>query len=196
MQEDLLIQISNKIKEVRKQKNITVQSLATKARVSKGLISQIENNRTIPSLPVLMNIIHSLDFDMTNFFNGISHGNNQPKVLIIRNKDYRLFRKEVAKGFVYKRILTLNLNCNPADFILLELKKGARRKKAVQTDALEFKYVIKGKVEYLIENEKYFLSEGDSLFFDGHLGHTLTNIGNSSALILVVYCFTDKNNKP
>lgn len=192
MQEDLLIQISNKIKEVRKQKNITVQALATKAKVSKGLISQIENNRTIPSLPVLMNIIHSLDFDMTNFFNGISSADNQSRVLIIRARDYQPFKKEVAKGFVYKRILTLNLSCNPADFILLELKKGARRKKAVHTDALEFKYVIKGKVAYLIENEKHILSEGDSLFFDGHLGHTLANIGGSNALILVVYCFTDK----
>lgn len=192
MQEDLLIQISNKIKEVRKQKNITVQALATKARVSKGLISQIENNRTIPSLPVLMNIIHSLDFDMTNFFNGISIGNNQAKVLIIRSIDYHPFKKEVARGFIYKRILTLNLNCNPADFILLELKKGARRKKAVHTDALEFKYIIKGKVEYLIENEKYILTEGDSLFFDGQLGHNLANVGNSNALILVVYCFTAK----
>jgi transcriptional regulator with XRE-family HTH domain len=193
MQEDLLIQISNKIKEARKHKNITVQALASRAKVSKGLISQIENNRTIPSLPVLMNIVHALDFDMTDFFNGISASNNQAKVFIIRRKEYQPIKKEVAKGFQYMRILTLNLNCNPADFILLELKKGARRKQTVHTDALEFKYVIKGKVEYLIENEKYILTEGDSLFFDGHLGHNLSNIGNSNALILVVYCFTAKS---
>ena len=53
MQEDVLIQISIKIKEIRKQKNITIQELANKAGVSKGLISQIKNNRTDPSLPVL-----------------------------------------------------------------------------------------------------------------------------------------------
>jgi DNA-binding XRE family transcriptional regulator len=51
MQEDILIQISNKIKGARKGKNATVQELATKAHVSKGLISQIENNRTIPLCP-------------------------------------------------------------------------------------------------------------------------------------------------
>ena len=192
MQENILIQISSRIKEKRKEKSLTTQELANKAKVSKGLISQIENNRTIPSLPVLMSIVHSLDFDLTDFFNGITANNNQSKVFIIRPADYQPFKKEVAKGFLYKRILTLNLNCNPADFILLELKKGARRKQTVHTDALEFKYVIRGKVEYLIENEKYILNEGDSLFFDGHLGHNLTNIGNSNALILVVYCFTVK----
>ena len=72
MQEDILIQISNKIKEIRKQKNITVQELANKAGVSKGLISQIENNRTVPSLPLPMNIVHSLNLDLNDFFKEIS----------------------------------------------------------------------------------------------------------------------------
>ena len=67
MQEDILIQISNKTKEIRKQKNITIQELANKAEVGKGLISQIKNNRTVPSLPVLMNIVHSLNLDLNDF---------------------------------------------------------------------------------------------------------------------------------
>ena len=62
----------------------------------------------------------------------------------------------------------------------------------MHTDALEFKYIIRGKVEYLIDNEKYILNEGDTLFFDGSRGHTLSNIGNTDAIILVVYCFSVK----
>lgn len=189
MQEDILIKISNKIKEIRKDKKITIQHLANKARVSKGLISQIENNRTVPSLPVLMNIVHSLNFDLTDFFKDISPNNNHQKVFIIRAKDYQLFEKETAKGFVYKRILTRNLHGGPADFILLCLKKGASRNQIVHTDAFEYKYVIKGKVEYLIEDTKYILEEGDSLFFDGRLGHKPSNIGESDAILLVIYYF-------
>lgn len=190
MQEDMLIQISNKIKEVRKQKNITVQELANKADVSKGLISQIENNRTVPSLPVLMNIIHSLSLDMNDFFKDIvKPKKSAPKVIIKNAKDYQLFEKEVAKGFVYKRIMTRNLQSGPADIVLLELKKGAHRGKMVKTEAYEYKYVIKGKVEYLIEGKKHVLHEGDSLFFDGRLGHNLSNIGDSEAVMLVIYFF-------
>jgi transcriptional regulator with XRE-family HTH domain len=189
MQEDILIKISNKIKEIRKDKNITVQNLANQAKVSKGLISQIENNRTVPSLPVLMNIVQSLNFDLTDFFKDISSGNNHQKVFIIKAKDYQPFKKEVAKGFEYKRILTHNLPGGAADFILLCLKKGARRNQVVHTDAFEYKYVIKGKLEYLIEDEKYVLEEGDSLFFDGRLGHKPSNIGNTDAMLLVVYYF-------
>ena len=80
MQEDILIQISNKIKEIRKQKNITIQELATKAGVSKGLISQIENNRTVPSLPVLMNIVQSLNLDLNDFFNDISSKRSEERL--------------------------------------------------------------------------------------------------------------------
>ena len=189
MQEDILIKISNKIKEIRKNKRITVQHLANKAKVSKGLISQIENNRTVPSLPVLMNIVHALQLDLTDFFKDISPNNNHQKVFIIRAKDYKPFEKETAKGFLYKRIFTRNLYGGLADFILLSLEKGARRSQIVHTDAFEYKYVLKGKVEYLIEGKKYILEEGDSLFFDGRLGHKPSNIGKADAMMLVIYYF-------
>lgn len=189
MQEDILIQISNKIKEVRKSRNITVQHFANKAKVSKGLISQIENNRTIPSLPVLMNIVHSLDMDLNEFFKDIQSGTNGEKVIIKRSQDYQRFEKETAKGFHYKRILTRNINGSPVDIVLLELKKGARRHKLVKTDAYEYKYIIQGQVEYLIDGEKHILEEGDSIFFDGRLGHKPANTGKAEALILVIYFF-------
>ena len=52
MQEDILIQITNKLKDIRKEKNVTLQDLATRTGVTKGMLSQVENNRTIPSLTV------------------------------------------------------------------------------------------------------------------------------------------------
>lgn len=193
MQEDILIKISYKIKESRKSKKITVQQLADQSNVSKGLISQIENNRTVPSLPVLMNIIHALQLDLKDFFQDISPGDQAQKVFVIKAKDYKPFQKESTRGFAYKRIFTHTLSGGPVDFILLTLKKGASRNKVVHTDAYEYKYVIKGKVAYLIDGQEYILDEGDSLFFDGRLGHSPSNIGKTEALLLVMYYFTTKN---
>ncbi len=190
MQDDLLIQVSNNIKEIRKQKNITIQTLADKANVSKGLISQIENNRTVPSLFVLMNIIQSLNLDVNDFFKNIKLNNKATaKIDIKKQKDYKVFEKENAKGFIYKRILTRNVTGGPIDIVLLELKKGAKRSQMVKTEAFEYKYIIKGTVEYLIGEKKHILHEGDSLFFDGRQGHKPSNIGNENALILVIYFF-------
>ncbi len=190
MQEDVLIQISNKIKETRKAQKKTVQELANESQVSKGLISQIENNRTVPSLPVLMNIVLALNIDLKDFFEDISHNKEgDQKVVIKTSADYQPFEKEPAKGFKYKRILTRNMDGGPVDMILLELKKGAKRTHMFQTDAFEYKYIIKGQVEYQIEEKRYVLNEGDSLFFDGRLSHRPANIGNGDALMLVIYYF-------
>jgi quercetin dioxygenase-like cupin family protein len=111
--------------------------------------------------------------------------------LIKRKDEYQSFEKENAKGFLYKRVLTRNIKGGPTDIVLLELKQGAKRNQIVKTDAYEYKYVIKGTVEYLINNEKYILETGDSIFFDGRLGHKPSNVGADDALLLVVYFFQD-----
>lgn len=193
MQEDILIQISNKIKGARKSKNATVQQLATKAHVSKGLISQVENNRTIPSLPVLLAIIRALNLDLNDFFKDIMPMAKAPKVIIKKPQDYQKFEKEKTRGFVYKRILANDIKNLPVDIVLLELKRGAKRQSLVKTEAYEYKYIIKGSVQYLIDGKKYILKEGDSLFFDGRLGHTLSNAGKSEVQMLVVYFFISDN---
>jgi transcriptional regulator with XRE-family HTH domain len=192
MQEDLLIQISNKIKEVRKAKDITVQELANRAEVSKGLISQIENNRAIPSLPVLMKVIFALEIDLADFFDELKSAAGQTGVVIVRQENYKSIEKESDKGFDYKRILTRTLTGGSTDIVLLTLKKGASRKKVVHTEAYEFKYVIHGSLQYDIEGQLYRLEQGDSIFFDGRLGHRLSNPGDSDTLMLVVYFFINK----
>jgi len=193
MQEDILIQISNKIKGARKGKNATVQELATKAHVSKGLISQVENNRTIPSLPVLLAIIRALNIDLNDFFKDIIPTVKTPKVIIKEPHEYQKIEKENVKGFSYKRILTRDIKNLPIDVVLLELKRGAKRQALVHTEAYEYKYMIKGSVQYLIGGKKYLLKEGSSLFFDGRQGHTLSNAGKTDAQILVVYFFISNN---
>ena len=163
MQEDIIIQISNRLKEVRTEKKITLQELADKAGVTKGLISQIENSRTIPSLPVLLNIIRELQLDLNSFFDTIDFEKKTTSVTVKKKSSYQAFEKEHAKGFLYQRILSTSIEDGHVDIVLLQLQKNARRG-MVKTNAYEYKYVIAGKVEYIIGKEKYVLEEGDSIF--------------------------------
>jgi transcriptional regulator with XRE-family HTH domain len=169
--------------------NITVDELAKRAGVSKSLISQIENNRTVPSLPVLFNIVHGLEDDLKSFFEDMQDHFSNNHVVVVKNGNGTRFEKEPVKGFTYKRILTRSITSQAADIVLLELKKGAGRKLFIQTDAFECKYILKGKVEYEVEREKFILEAGDTLFFDGRARHRLRNIGTADATILVVYLF-------
>jgi len=191
MEDDVLIQISNRIKERRRDKNITVQELASRANVSKGLISQIENSRTIPSLIVLIDIIKALEIDMNVFFKDIhSAGSNFP-LIIRRQAEYDHFEKEHAEGFHYQRIFTQSIKNSTVDIVILELEPDAHRPQ-VETEAYEYKYILKGSIEYQFGEESYVLHEGDSMLFDGRISHTPKNKGKEKASMLVIYFFEEK----
>ncbi|MDB4922580.1 XRE family transcriptional regulator [Mucilaginibacter sp.] len=191
MEDDILIQISNRIKDRRREKNITVHELAIRANVSKGLISQIENSRTIPSLMVLIEIIKALEIDLNEFFKDIRSKSDDLPILVKRKTDYEHFEKEHALGFHYQRIFTKSINPGTIDIVILELEPGATRP-LVETDAFEYKYVLSGEIEYQFNEEKIILSQGDSMLFDGRIPHTPKNLGTTTASMLVIYFFEEK----
>lgn len=188
MQEDIIIQISNRLRDLRKEKNITLQELADAAGVSKGMLSQVENNRTIPSLTVLLNIIKSLQVDFNDFFKDINLLAPESKVIFRKKEQYQSFEKENAIGFYYQRLFSTTVQDYHVDFVLLRLSVNAQRP-MVRTDAFEFKYIIKGNVTYLIGEESFDMEEGDSIFFDAGELHNPINRGKEDALMLVIYIF-------
>ena len=88
MEHEILVQISNKIKSKRKERSLTLQDVAERAGVTKGLISQIENSRTVPSLLVLIQIIKALEIDLDDFFKELSLHSTEAPVLVQRKSDY------------------------------------------------------------------------------------------------------------
>ena len=190
MEDDILIQISNRIKERRREQNITVQELASQANVSKGLISQIENSRTIPSLIVLIDIIKALNIDLNEFFKDIRNRSNLSPILVKRKEDYEHFEKEHANGFHYQRVFTKFIDHSTVDIVILNLEPNSTRP-LVETDAFEYKYIITGQIEYQINGEKINLGPGDSLLFDGRIPHTPVNLGTETASMLVIYFFEE-----
>ena len=187
MQEDIIVQITNKLRDIRKEKNITLQELADAAGVTKGMLSQVENNRSIPSLTVFFKIVNSLNVDINDFFKNFNT-KQESKVIFKKKIQYQPFEKENSNGFHYQRIMSSTIDEYLVDFVLLTLMPNAERP-LVQTDAFEFKYVLKGKVAYTIGTEVFEMEEGDSIFFDATEPHTPKNIGDAEAQLLVAYIF-------
>ena len=71
MTDQFLLEIGIKLRQIRKSKNLTINSVARAAKVSKGLVSKIENGRTIPSLPVLISIINVQDRSQAEEFRNL-----------------------------------------------------------------------------------------------------------------------------
>ncbi len=59
----------NKIKELRNKKGLTQEELADRCELSKGFISQVENDLTSPSIATLIDILQCLGTSLKDFFN-------------------------------------------------------------------------------------------------------------------------------
>lgn len=191
MEHEVIVQISNKIKSIRKEKNLTLQDIADRAGVTKGLISQIENSRTIPSLIVLIQIVKALEVDLDLFFNDLSAHSATASILVQRKADYERFEKEPSSGYEYFRIFTKKVKQSTIDIVLLEIQPGSSRD-FVQTEAFEYKYIISGSVKYQFPDQEIMLNAGDSMLFDGRIAHNPINEGTEVVQMLVVYFFEDK----
>jgi transcriptional regulator with XRE-family HTH domain len=187
MQNDIILQIGNRIKEKRKQNKITLQELAEDVGVTKGLISQIENNRTVPSLTVLLSIIKALRVDLNEFFDNLSAKDSDEPVLI-RAGQHEAIEREYTKGSHYNRILSFKQNGKLVDVVLYRQERTAKRG-FVSTNAFEYDYMISGKMQYTIEGKTYVLEAGDSFYYDARKPHHTKCLEGDDFVMLVIYFF-------
>lgn len=182
---EIVSRIAQKIRAVRLEKNLTIQELATRSSVSKGLLSKIENSRTIPSLPVFVNLIQSLNISLREFFE---------EMVLINGKDYLHVKKdqyspmvrEGRAGYNYLHILSQSIPSCTMETALLTLEPGAKGKPTT-TDGYEFKYILFGNCEYHINDNVILLEEGDSLYFDASRPHLPVNKSRKKVIMLVIY---------
>ena len=62
------MELGEKIKQMRHQKNLTQEELADRCELTKGYISQLENNLNSPSIATLTDILSALGSSLAEFF--------------------------------------------------------------------------------------------------------------------------------
>jgi|SaaInlStandDraft_5_1057022.scaffolds.fasta_scaffold19842_3 transcriptional regulator with XRE-family HTH domain len=180
-----LLQIGRKIKSARLSNGTKIREIAEKANVSKGLISKIENGRTIPSLPVLLAIIDSLNINFSDFFKDISPSTTHDYTHI-KEHDYSLLEKEKSTGFQYYNIYDHVFPDFSFAVNMLLIDPNSSRS-YVTTDGHEFIFVLEGSLDYRLGDEVVKLKKGDSLFFNGQIPHLPSNTGEDIVKLLVIY---------
>ena len=60
--------IGHKVKQLRIQKNLTLEELASRSELTKGFLSQLERNLTSPSIATLEDILEALGTSLSEFF--------------------------------------------------------------------------------------------------------------------------------
>lgn len=186
----LTVQIGNKIKTIRKENGWKLGEFAEKSGLSIAMLSKIENGRVIPTIPSLLQIIKTLNLNVSDFFSDLKSSEDFKGYIFRKKSDHTAVKKEEESvGYDYQMILNYPIEKSSMEISMLTLSNKAKRS-SVTTSGFEYIYLLKGKIEFELGNETFQLEEGDSLFFDGNIPHVPRNLVSEDSVLLVVYFIT------
>ena len=181
-----LIQIAFRIREMRKNRNLTLDELGIRSGLSKGLLSKIENFRSIPSLPVLASISESLDVDMAELVRGVGKASEANYCLVRAEERETVSRRDGAVGFLYETAVLRQLESCFFESMVLTVSPGGKRRE-ITSDADQFIFILKGEINFHLGGEVIPMKKGDALLFDGRVPHVPLNATDADAQLLVIY---------
>lgn len=185
MKHDKLSLIGLRILELRKAKKMSLRELAKRSSLSAGLLSKIENFRTVPSLAVLVEIANSLEVDVAVLVKNVNGSPAEP-YLLVRAGQGRPEQREDSRGLLYSYLLSQDI----ADCTLRVNEvciSPQTYRKPLSTNALELIHVLEGTVQYGFKDVEVNLEPGDTLYFDGLAAHSVRNAAEQPARLFKVY---------
>jgi len=171
------------IRRHRKERKLTLKSVAEKARISEGFLSQVENSVSSPSVDTLVGICHALGVNAGDLLNQADTEENLATIQKTEWKDVEI----PHAGFVTRRFLPPE-NRSVIDSAVLFLKPGTRIpvRKSVK-NGQEVLCVLKGSVELIHGNQSVELAEGDAVhFFANPAKQHITNKDKGVTIVLWV----------
>lgn len=171
--EDVIAAIGPKLRQLRRQKNLSLQQLSERSGVSAAAIHKIERNGMVPTIATLMKLAQAVNRPVAFF---VDEEQVEPAVLI---------RSRERKGvFTSKKGLTLDSVSGPYGRFLLAgamatVRPGADSgPRAMEHPGEELVVVLDGSLHFEVEDETYELRRGDSLHFRTDRPHRWRNPGS------------------
>lgn len=179
--------VAQKIKALRREKNISLQQLAEKTGFSSALLSQIENHLISPPLGILCQIARSLEVDMDYFFEISAEAD----FTIVRHNERRPVSRVASKqgvkyGYFYESLAFGQKNRHMEPF-LVTLEPATRKdRNAYSHEGEEFLFVLEGAMEVTLGGHVDILYPGDSIYFNSRIPHRVQCCDDKGTKILAV----------
>ena len=167
--------IGAKIKQMRNQKNLTQEELADRCELTKGYISQLENNVNSPSIATLTDILSALGSNLSEFFR------EEPEEKVVFSKEE--FIEKDADGVLLNWLIP-NAQKNMMEPILVELTEGAETALDIPHEGEEFGFVLDGKITIVLGNKHHLCKKGEAFYYTASKPHFIVNKGKSKARFL------------
>lgn len=164
-----------RVREIRKQKQYTLQDMAEKTGLSIGLLSQIERGIVDPTVGTFWKICSALNIPIHHFFQGI-----EEEHVVVRKDQRRLM--ELSDSRVRYHILNPN-RVGKIEYLLVEIQPGEMAETdLVRHQGEECGYIIQGELKVILDQQEITLYEGDSICFPSTTPHRYVNVGKTKAL--------------
>ncbi len=182
------IDIGSRLKAVRTSRNLSQRELARKSGVTNGLISQIEQNHSSPSVASLKRILDAIPMTLSEFF---SPETPAEKKIFYAADELRELNPE--------RVFPRSSNASTAVSLRQVGAAGAHTlqmlheryapgadtgKELYSHEAEEAGIVVAGRIELTVVDETRCLGPGDAYIFDSSLPHRFHNTGSVECVII------------
>ena len=171
--------IGEKLKELRIQRNLTQEELADRCELSKGFISQVERDLASPSIATPTDMLECLGSSLKEFFS-----DDSAEKVVYAPQD--MFEKENEEAGHKITWLVPDAQKNSMEPILLELSPGGKSPVLPPLESEEFGYVLRGQVTLVAGKRSYTVKKGDSFCLRPSAAHYLENVSARPAAVLWV----------
>lgn len=177
-------EIGEIIKKIRKNKGLTLDSLANRTGLSKGYLSKLERGLKSPPISTLSKISMALGVEMSVFF---SPQTIQPKLTIVRPEERSKITRDGSSFGYYYESLARDFYHKSIEPFVMTLTPDPNELNTFSHEGEEMIFVLEGRISFTYGQEVFVCEKGDCLYFDAsteHRGDCLD--GEAKALVVIV----------
>ena len=169
--------IGKKIRALRLGNSLTQEELANRLELTKGYISQLENDLTSPSMQTLFSILEVLGTDVHEFFS-----KEEEQTVVYKKEDFYEKENEALKHMISWIVPNaLKYEMEP---IIIDLAPGGQSEIDDPHPGEEFGYVLEGQVILIINKKRYIIRKGETFYYLANKEHYLMNSSHQNAKVL------------
>lgn len=176
-------ELSERLSSLRKERGLSLATLAQRSGMSKGFLSLVERGRKAPSISTLLKLSHAYGMPIGALFDAVK-SRDPAYSLVRRSERIRYAREGSLHGYRYEAVAFRKEKKRMEPFVVSVPLRTPR--KFFQHEGDELLYVLKGTVEVHLGGERISLTTGDCLYFDGMTPHRSHSIGTERATTFVI----------
>lgn len=174
-----------RVKQLRAEREWSLESLAGASGVSRSMLSEIEREQANPTLAVTLRIAQAFGMTLSEL---IEMPDAASSITVIRQPD-RAFHYRSDKHCRIRTLSPLNLE-KDVEFYEVELQAGGALRSAAHFEGTrEFITVVKGLIKLESGNDGDTLHHGDSANYRADVPHAIVNAGKGEALVFLVVIY-------